>query len=82
MDASVSDRMWIPDTYIVNAKTSFIHDVTTRNGLLILYPNGTVIYVLRITSRVRATLILHSLAKDYHLEAIFPLSCFQKYQKN
>ena len=57
MDASVGKRMWVPDTYIVNAHNSFIHDVTTRNGLLMLYPNGTVIYVLRITSRVSVNLL-------------------------
>ena len=53
MDATVSGRVWTPDTYIVNAKKSFVHDVTTKNGLLVLYPNGTVTYVLRITSQVR-----------------------------
>ena len=57
MDSTVVNRFWVPDTYIVNAKTSFIHDVTTRNGLLILHPNGKVMYVLRITSQVNILLL-------------------------
>jgi len=52
MSGRLVQRIWVPDTYIVNSQTSFIHDVTTRNGLIRLYPNGTVLYVLRITSKV------------------------------
>nr|BBC15197.1 Ci-GABAAR-pi subunit [Ciona intestinalis] len=64
MDGSLGNRIWVPDTYIVNSHTSFIHDVTTRNGLIRLYPDGTVLYVLRITSTVSCTMKLHKYPMD------------------
>lgn len=37
----------MPDTYIVESKRSFLHDVTVGNRLLRLFSNGTVLYALR-----------------------------------
>ena len=49
IDNSMTDNIWLPDTYFVNSKTSKFHRVTVPNKLLRISPNGTVWYVTRIT---------------------------------
>lgn len=39
--------LWVPDTFIVDSKKSFLHDITVENRLIRIYPNGTVLYALR-----------------------------------
>ncbi|CAK8684116.1 unnamed protein product [Clavelina lepadiformis] len=64
MAGSFSDKIWVPDTYIVNSEKSFIHDVTSKNGLIQLDRQGTVTYVLRITSKVSCPMKLRKYPLD------------------
>lgn len=44
LEGSTVDKVWLPDVYILNEKTSSYHDVTVPNKMMHLYPNGTVQY--------------------------------------
>lgn len=47
LDARLVELLWVPDTYIVESKRSFLHDVTVGNRLIRLFSNGTILYALR-----------------------------------
>lgn len=47
LDARLVELLWVPDTYIVESKKSFLHDVTVGNRLIRLFSNGTILYALR-----------------------------------
>lgn len=79
LDSRFVDKLWVPDTFIVNAKSAWFHDVTVENKLIRLQPDGVILYssryesplqcvrgfVLEIMSRT-ATLerLLHQYLKD------------------
>ncbi|XP_027756326.1 gamma-aminobutyric acid receptor subunit pi-like, partial [Empidonax traillii] len=46
LDARLVELLWVPDTYIVESKRSFLHDVTVGNRLIRLFSNGTILYAL------------------------------------
>ncbi|KAK1903860.1 Gamma-aminobutyric acid receptor subunit beta-2 [Dissostichus eleginoides] len=50
LDNRVADALWVPDTYFLNDKKSFVHGVTVKNRMIRLHPDGTVLYGLRITT--------------------------------
>ncbi|XP_078268771.1 gamma-aminobutyric acid receptor subunit beta-4-like [Rhinoraja longicauda] len=49
LDNRVADQLWLPDTYFLNDKKSFLHRVTVKNRMIRLHPDGTVLYGLRVT---------------------------------
>ncbi|XP_007903272.1 gamma-aminobutyric acid receptor subunit rho-1 [Callorhinchus milii] len=48
-DGRLVKKIWVPDMFFVHSKRSFIHDTTTDNIMLRVYPDGNVLYSLRIT---------------------------------
>ncbi|MGH0150987.1 UNVERIFIED_CONTAM: hypothetical protein FKN15_025315 [Acipenser sinensis] len=46
LDSRVADQLWVPDTYFLNDKKSFVHGVTVKNRMIRLHPDGTVLYGL------------------------------------
>ncbi|XP_060728181.1 gamma-aminobutyric acid receptor subunit beta-1 isoform X3 [Tachysurus vachellii] len=50
LDNRVADQLWVPDTYFINDKKSFVHGVTVKNRMIRLHPDGTVLYGIRITT--------------------------------
>ncbi|EMP24751.1 Gamma-aminobutyric acid receptor subunit pi, partial [Chelonia mydas] len=64
LDARLVELLWVPDTYIVESKRSFLHDVTVRNRLIRLFSNGTVLYALRITTTVACNMDLSKYPMD------------------
>uniref|UniRef100_H2ZJ02 Uncharacterized protein n=1 Tax=Ciona savignyi TaxID=51511 RepID=H2ZJ02_CIOSA len=50
LDNRVVDKIWVPDTYFVNDKKSFIHTVTRKNKMLRIQQDGTIFYGLRATT--------------------------------
>nr|CAB3248026.1 gamma-aminobutyric acid receptor subunit beta-3-like [Phallusia mammillata] len=50
LDNNVVDKIWVPDTYFVNDKKSYIHTITRKNRMLRINPDGTVFYGLRVTT--------------------------------
>ncbi|XP_078256354.1 gamma-aminobutyric acid receptor subunit rho-1-like [Rhinoraja longicauda] len=48
-DGRLVKKIWVPDLFFVHSKRSFIHDTTTDNVMLRVYPDGKVLYSLRAT---------------------------------
>ncbi|XP_068600222.1 gamma-aminobutyric acid receptor subunit rho-3a [Brachionichthys hirsutus] len=48
-DARLVKKIWVPDVFFVHSKRSFIHDTTMENIMLRVYPNGNILYSVRIT---------------------------------
>ena len=42
-----AERIWVPDTFLANDKSSFLHDVTEKNKMVRLYGNGSLVYGMR-----------------------------------
>ncbi|XP_054836735.1 gamma-aminobutyric acid receptor subunit pi [Eublepharis macularius] len=64
LDARLVKYLWVPDTYIVDSKRSFLHEVTVENRLIRLFSNGTVLYALRITTTVACNMDLSKYPLD------------------
>uniref|UniRef100_A0A452RNK5 GABA(C) receptor n=1 Tax=Ursus americanus TaxID=9643 RepID=A0A452RNK5_URSAM len=48
-DGRLVKKIWVPDIFFVHSKRSFTHDTTTDNIMLRVYPDGHVLYSMRIT---------------------------------
>ncbi|XP_007903274.1 gamma-aminobutyric acid receptor subunit rho-2 isoform X3 [Callorhinchus milii] len=48
-DGRLVKKIWSPDVFFVHSKRSFIHDTTTDNIMLRVFPDGNVLYSLRVT---------------------------------
>uniref|UniRef100_A0A8B9P7F1 GABA(C) receptor n=1 Tax=Apteryx owenii TaxID=8824 RepID=A0A8B9P7F1_APTOW len=48
-DGRLLEKIWVPDVFFVHSKRSFIHDTTVENVMLRVYPDGNVLFSLRIT---------------------------------
>ncbi|KAJ7989203.1 hypothetical protein DPEC_G00317070 [Dallia pectoralis] len=48
-DSRLAKKIWVPDMFFVHSKRSFIHDTTTDNVMLRVYPDGNVLYSMRVT---------------------------------
>ncbi|XP_019489056.1 PREDICTED: gamma-aminobutyric acid receptor subunit pi-like isoform X2 [Hipposideros armiger] len=66
LDARLVEFLWVLDTYIVESKKSFLHEVTLGKRLICLFSNGTVLYVLRITTTVACNVDLSKYPIDTH----------------
>ncbi|KAM8830184.1 gamma-aminobutyric acid receptor subunit delta isoform 2-T2 [Synchiropus picturatus] len=64
LDSRFVDKLWLPDTFIVNAKSAWFHDVTVENKLIRLQPNGVILYSSRITSTVACDMDLTKYPMD------------------
>ncbi|KFP87182.1 Gamma-aminobutyric acid receptor subunit pi, partial [Apaloderma vittatum] len=64
LDGRLVEMLWVPDTFIVDSKKSFLHDITVENRLIRIYPNGTVLYALRITTTVACSMDLTKYPMD------------------
>ncbi|XP_072333905.1 gamma-aminobutyric acid receptor subunit delta isoform X3 [Scyliorhinus torazame] len=64
LDSRFVDKLWLPDTYIVNAKSAWFHDVTVENKLIRLQPDGVILYSIRITSTIACDMDLTKYPMD------------------
>ncbi|KAJ1074747.1 hypothetical protein K5549_017636, partial [Capra hircus] len=53
LDSRFVDKLWLPDTFIVNAKSAWFHDVTVENKLIRLQPDGVILYSIRWAAHER-----------------------------
>ncbi|CAH2319989.1 gamma-aminobutyric acid receptor subunit delta isoform X1 [Pelobates cultripes] len=63
-DCRFVEKIWIPDTFIVNSKSAWFHDVTVENKLIRLQPDGVILYSSRITSTVACDMDLTKYPMD------------------
>ncbi|KAM4652118.1 gamma-aminobutyric acid receptor subunit delta [Discoglossus pictus] len=64
LDSRFVEKLWLPDTFIVNAKYAWFHDVTVENKLIRLQPDGVILYSSRITSTVSCDMDLTKYPMD------------------
>ncbi|KAH0622146.1 hypothetical protein JD844_024178 [Phrynosoma platyrhinos] len=50
-DGRLVKKIWVPDVFFVHSKRSFIHDTTTENIMLRVFPDGHVLYSMRGKSK-------------------------------
>lgn len=83
-DGRLVKKIWVPDVFFVHSKRSFIHDTTTENIMIRVYPDGHVLYSLRsvqqaiyssITTRTLGHLNLHAYAAVAFI--LLSQSCFE-----
>ncbi|XP_006775043.1 PREDICTED: gamma-aminobutyric acid receptor subunit rho-3 [Myotis davidii] len=46
-DHRLIKKIWVPDTFCVHSKRSFIHDMTVENSMLCIHPDGNALFSLR-----------------------------------
>ncbi|XP_053307597.1 gamma-aminobutyric acid receptor subunit delta [Spea bombifrons] len=63
-DSRFVEKLWVPDTFIVNAKSAWFHDVTVENKLIRLQPDGVILYSSRITSTLSCDMDLTKYPMD------------------
>ncbi|GAB6027319.1 chloride channel [Chamberlinius hualienensis] len=59
-----ADRIWLPDTFLANDKSSYLHDVTQKNKMIRLHVNGSLIYGMRFTTTLACMMDLHHYPLD------------------
>nr|XP_002119693.1 gamma-aminobutyric acid receptor subunit beta-3-like [Ciona intestinalis] len=64
LDNRVVDKIWVPDTYFVNDKKSYIHTVTRSNKMLRIEEDGTIFYGLRVTTDLACMMNLRRYPMD------------------
>ncbi|XP_078666424.1 gamma-aminobutyric acid receptor subunit pi-like [Branchiostoma floridae x Branchiostoma belcheri] len=64
LDGRLAENLWLPDTFISNSKESFLHKVTVDNRLIQLFPNGTILYGIRITTKAECYMDLKKYPMD------------------
>lgn len=74
-DSRFVEKLWVPDTFIVNAKSAWFHDVTVENKLIRLQPDGVILYSSRITSTVSCDMDLTKYPLDEQ-ECMFDLESY------
>lgn len=75
LDNRVADQLWVPDTYFLNDKKSFVHGVTVKNRMIRLHPDGTVLYGLRSVWTISNSLVFYfqSFSHGFKLKLILCL---------
>lgn len=71
-DGRLVKKIWVPDVFFVHSKRSFIHDTTTENIMIRVYPDGHVLYSLRSVQQAMYTSIpTWMLGQSLNLHAVF-----------
>ncbi|XP_016119238.1 gamma-aminobutyric acid receptor subunit alpha-6-like [Sinocyclocheilus grahami] len=60
------DKIWTPDTFFRNARTSLAHNMTSPNKLFRIMQNGTVFYTMRLTVSAVCPMVLMDFPMDGH----------------
>ncbi|XP_054269255.1 gamma-aminobutyric acid receptor subunit alpha-2-like [Macrosteles quadrilineatus] len=58
------DKVWKPDTYFMNGKTSHLHRITSPNKFLRLRQDGYIVYSMRLTISARCKMHLRKFPMD------------------
>ncbi|XP_073677335.1 gamma-aminobutyric acid receptor subunit alpha-6a isoform X1 [Garra rufa] len=69
------DKIWTPDTFFRNARTSLLHNMTSPNKLFRIMQNGTVFYTMRLTVSAECPMVLMDFPMDGHTCPLLFGSC-------
>lgn len=61
------NKIWRPDTYIINGKNSYLHKMTVPNRFIRIAPDGRISYSQRLTVKARCQMDLHNFPLDRQL---------------
>lgn len=75
-DGRLVKKIWVPDVFFVHSKRSFIHDTTTENIMIRVYPDGHVLYSLRFGQQTSFTQVYQHKCLD---NAWHTLTCMLAY---
>lgn len=64
LDTKRMSNVWVPDLYFVNEKKADVHHVTVPNKLMHIYPDGLVVYSMRVTAVFSCTMDLQKYPLD------------------
>ncbi|KAG8201342.1 hypothetical protein JTE90_016819 [Oedothorax gibbosus] len=64
LSISMLEKIWRPDTYFHNGKSSYLHTITTPNKFVRLYRDGRVLYSSRLTIRASCPMKLENFPMD------------------
>ena len=65
-DGRLVKKIWVPDVFFVHSKRSFIHDTTTDNIMLRVFPDGHVLYSLRYEAPSRSSAFSENVSAMTH----------------
>jgi len=60
-------KIWVPDTFFVNGKKSFLHKITVPNRFVRIAPNGLINYSQRLTLWASCPMDLRKFPLDSHI---------------
>uniref|UniRef100_A0A8D8QVM0 Gamma-aminobutyric acid receptor subunit alpha-6 n=3 Tax=Cacopsylla melanoneura TaxID=428564 RepID=A0A8D8QVM0_9HEMI len=58
------EKIWRPDTYILNGKQSYVHTITVPNKLLRINQDGDILYSMRLTIKANCPMSLRNFPMD------------------
>lgn len=61
------EKIWVPDTFFVNGRKSYLHKITVPNRFVRIYPNGRVSYSQRLTIWAECAMHLHKFPLDIQM---------------
>jgi len=64
LDSRAISQIWVPDTYFVNDKKSYIHSITRDNKQLQISTDGKILYKLRVTTDIACQMDLKRYPMD------------------
>ena len=64
MNWAFLNKIWRPDTYILNGKNSYLHKMTVPNRFIRISPTGRISYSQRLTLIARCQMDLHKFPLD------------------
>eukprot|EP00794_Sanderia_malayensis_P003459 gene3459-3955_t len=64
LDNDLRDKIWVPDTYIVNAKKANFNQVTMGNSQIHIHPDGSVYHRMRLRATLSCPMDLRSFPWD------------------
>ncbi|XP_020914314.1 gamma-aminobutyric acid receptor subunit beta-3 [Exaiptasia diaphana] len=64
MQLESANRIWYPDTFFMNARSAFIHDVTKRNLGVRVFPDGSIYMSQKITVTAECQMDLRKFPMD------------------
>ncbi|XP_063414370.1 glycine receptor subunit alpha-3-like [Mytilus trossulus] len=51
LDNEITKEIWVPDLAFTSDTHTYFHELTRPNRLMIIYPNGKVVYSIRVTGK-------------------------------
>ncbi|KAL4235134.1 Glycine receptor subunit alpha-3 [Mactra antiquata] len=71
LDSKFMDKVWVPDLFLANEKAAHFHIVTVPNKLMHIYPDGKILYSVRVTATLKCNMDLRKYPLDTQECSVF-----------